>query len=142
MIDRTRLISEMLAAARRTWHPRYDGEAREIAGFVAARVEAALGPRSHDCVITFERASLDAEWITNPLRGHAVRPGGYPQLRSLLASSSIDSVPLAVASSGAGTVLWDGHRRLETYRAAGRPDVPVWHARFLTGSGSVRVAST
>lgn len=111
---------------------------------MAARVEAALGPGRLDCEVSATRLPLSLEWRTNPLRGHAVRPGGYPALRELLsADPSADSVPLAAASLGEGGVLcWDGHRRLETYRAAGRPDVPAWHARFLPGVGRARVVVT
>lgn len=104
-------------------------------------MEAALRAGRLDCTLSYERLLLSVEWRTNPLREHAVRSGGYPALRSLLVRRpDVDSVPLVAASLDGAPTLWDGHRRLETYRAAGRPDVPAWHARFRTGSGLVSVA--
>jgi len=132
-----------MASAVRTWDRRYDDDARAIAEFTAARIEAALAPGRLDCEVSFERIPLSTGWRTNPKRGHAVRPGGYPALRQLLGRrGDVDSVPLVAATLDGPPSLWDGHRRLETYRAAGRPDVPSWHVRFRPGVGRVSVSAT
>lgn len=133
----------MAAVAQRSWADRYDGDARDIADFAAARIEAALRPGRLDCEVSFERVPLSSDWRTNPLRDRIVRPGGAPALRDALSRRpAYDSVPVVVASSGGSVTLWDGHRRLETYRAAGRPDLPAWHARFRSGSGVVTVSAS
>lgn len=118
---------------------RFDGDAWAACEFMAARVEAALRPGRLDCAISFGRLPLSSEWRENPLRRRAIRPGGYPTLRAKLESTSLDSIAIAVASSGEGEIVWDGHRRLETYRAARRPDIPAWRAEFWPGRGVVSV---
>lgn len=142
-VERAQLTARISALAVRTWGERYDADARGIADFTAARIEAALRPGRLDCEVRFERVSLSLEWRTNPLRDHAIRPGGTPGLRDLLQRRvTYDAVPVVVASSSQGPLtLWDGHRRLETYRAAGRTDMPAWHARFFPGTGVVSVAA-
>lgn len=144
MVERAALTRAIHSLAVCTWGDRYDSDARDIADFAAARIEAALRPGRLNCEVRFERVALSLEWRTNPLRDHAIRPGGTPSLRELLRRRpGVDAVPVVVASSpGSPLTLWDGHRRMETYRAAGRVDVPAWHARFSPGTGVVTVSAS
>lgn len=136
-LDREPLVREVAALASGSWSPEFQNDVTEGAWFVVARA-IALVQGGVDCVISFGRVRLVDIGSTNPLRRAVTAEGGYPILRERLAlDPAYDSVPLSFGRSSRGITLWDGHRRMETYRAAGRLDVPAWVATFKRGTGLV-----
>ena len=139
-LGREALVSELVDMASGGWDPSFQGDVVEVAGFALARALAVV-TAGVDCVISFGRVPLAGVTVWDPARRAITPEGGYPVLRERLrAEPGYDSVPLAVGVSGRGTAVWDGHRRLETYRAARRPDFPAWIATFRRGRGTVRVS--
>ena len=129
-LERPRLEDEAFSLAVGTWGQAYVGDVRFCASFLVSRIAALVSPKI-DCSVSFGRVPVIG--ITrNPSRISVTPDGGYPVLRDLLVSDpSYDSVPLCVGVSKAGRILWDGHRRIETYRSAGRESFPAWIARFV-----------
>lgn len=137
-LDRTPLVSALVGMATGSWRASFQEDVCGVAGFMAARIEP-LMREDIDCVVSFERIPLGSISQTNPDRISVTPRGGYPMLRHALESDpAYDSVPVSVGRSGRGTALWDGHRRVATYRSAGRQDVPAWVATFRRGNGTVR----
>ncbi len=138
--DHRHLLVRWLAAlATGAWDPRFQGDAEEGARFTVSRALPLVRP-DIDCVLSLERVSISDVAIVNPMRMEATPFGGYPMLRRRLESDpGYDSVPLSMGRSRQGVSLWDGHRRLETYRSAGRSDVPAWTASFRPGRGLLAV---
>jgi hypothetical protein len=134
-LDRAPLVSELVGLANGTWDMRFRNDVEEGAAFIVGRALALVTDRI-DCVLSFERFPLSDISIVNPLRVSVTPTGGYPILRERLESDpGYDAVPLSIGRARGGASVWDGHRRLETYRAAGRSDVPAWVATFRKGSG-------
>jgi len=112
----------------------------EGARFTVARAIALVTDRV-DCVFAFGRFPISGVTLLNPQRVDVTPEGGYPMLRSRLEADPLyDSVPISIGRSRRGTSVWDGHRRLETYRAAGRTDLPAWTATFRPGSGLIVIS--
>lgn len=134
-LSRSELISQLTAIASGGWSARFQNDVAEGAAFIVGRALALTSERV-DCVFSFERVPIAGITVLNPDRVSVTPTGGYPVLREALQSDpSYDSIPLSIGRSRRGTSVWDGHRRLETYRAAGRIDVPAWVATFRNGSG-------
>lgn len=139
-LDREPLVRSVAGLATGGWDPEFQNDVEKGAWFVVARAIALVGP-GIDCVVSFGRVALSSITETNPRRVAVTSKGGYPNLRRRLETDpSYDSVPLSFGRSSRGIALWDGHRRMETYRAAGRSDVPAWVATFRLGSGAIRLA--
>jgi hypothetical protein len=136
-VDRSPIVDAVASIVVRTWDRGFDGDIIALARFVVSRA-IALARADVDCVISFGRVLLSDVAVLDPNRVAVTSVGGYPTLLERLRSDpAYDSVPLSVGCSRDGTSLWDGHRRLETYRAAGRTDFPAWSASFHRGSGRV-----
>lgn len=137
--DREPLALAVEAMAHGSWDPAFQNDVREGALFMTSRMIALVSP-GIDCLIAFGRVPLRSITDVNPMRVAITAEGGYPLLRERLSADPLyDSVPLSLGRSSRGIALWDGHRRMETYRAAGRSDVPAWVATFRHGVGLIRV---
>lgn len=137
--DRSGAVRELIAMAHGGWDPRFQSDIEQGARFVLGRAMALIGDRI-DCEVRFGRFPVSGVTVLDPNRLGVTPAGGYPVLRDRLqADPSYDAVPLSIGRSSRGASLWDGHRRLETYRAAGRSDFPAWIASFVRGSGVLRV---
>ena len=138
-VGREPAVDRLMSVVSPSWARCYDGDALAIARFTVGRAIALIGP-SIDCLISFARAPIESVSIVNPDRIDVTPDGGYPLLRQMLEGDPhYDSIPLSLGKSKRGLALWDGHRRLETYRAAGRVDVPGWISIFRNGSGMLRI---
>lgn len=138
-LSREVLVRELAAMTHGSWDPRFQGDVAPCIRFIVARAIALVSGKI-DCEIRFDRFPVSGITVVNPERVEVTPRGGYPILRQRLESDPLyDSIPLSVGRSGRGSSIWDGHRRLETYRAAGRPDFPAWIASFRSGSGLISV---
>ena len=140
-LDRGPLVAATIAIASGSWDRPFQGSIDQCAEFVVARAMALVSP-SIGASISFSRVRLADITETNPDRVAITARGGYPQLRQRLVDDpGYDSVPVSVGRSSRGITLWDGHRRMETYRAAGRIDIPAWMATFRRGGpGTISIA--
>jgi hypothetical protein len=126
-LSREVLVRELAAMTHGSWDPRFQGDVIPCIRFIVARAIALVSDKI-DCEIGFDRFPVSGITVMNPV------------LRQRLECDPLyDSVPLSIGRSARGSSLWDGHRRLETYRSAGRPDFPAWIASFRPGAGLLRV---
>lgn len=138
-LSRETLVRQLASITHGNWDTRFQGDIVPCIGFIVARAVALVSDRI-DCELRFDRFPISGITVLNPERVEVTPRGGYPILRQRLeADPSYDSVPLSVGRSGRGASVWDGHRRLETYRSAGRTDFPAWIATLKRGSGLIRV---
>jgi hypothetical protein len=138
-LSREVLVRELAAMTHGSWDPRFQGDVIPCIRFIVARAIALVSDKI-DCEIGFDRFPVSGITVMNPERIEVTPRGGYPVLRQRLECDPLyDSVPLSIGRSARGSSLWDGHRRLETYRSAGRPDFPAWIASFRPGAGLLRV---
>lgn len=139
-LSREAIVQELNSITRGAWDRRFQGDIVPCIRFIVARAIALVNGQI-DCELGFDRFPISGITVVNPGRVGITPQGGYPVLRQRLETdASYDSVPLSVGRSGRGASMWDGHRRLETYRSAGRTDFPAWIATFKRGSGLIRVA--
>lgn len=137
---RAETVALLLSLTEGRFPPSLMGDVREGAEFTVGRALGLMGDRV-DCVISLGQVALTEVTTVNPDRVAITAVGGYPQLRRMLTRDpSYEAVPLSVGRSRQGTTLWDGHRRFETYRAAGRGSFPAWIATFRRGSGLLYVS--
>jgi len=137
--ERNAIAVQVAALAVVTWDEAFSGDVRIGADFIVSRCLPLIGP-TVSCRISFGRVPLESISAVNPQRVSITPNGGYPVLRERLQSDpGYDSVPLCFGRSSRGITLWDGHRRMATYWAAGRTDVPAWIATFKRGPGMITV---
>lgn len=137
--SRDPIIEGIHGLASGSWDRDFETDVRACSGFMAARIMGLMSDRL-DCTVSYGRVAVSSINMVNPQRIAVTPQGGYPILRSRLSlDPTYDSVPLSVGRSARGVALWDGHRRFETYQAAGRNDCPAWIASFRFGTGFVIV---